>query len=93
MYIRYSTPLPLPLLETYPRIFNSSTPSLKSSKAHTALESSSRIASNIRTLEQSVRRLVSLEDREAISSGLKGMADEYVEGFDDDFSDSGDEDW
>jgi hypothetical protein len=89
----YETPQALPLLQTYPRIFSTHRSQQKSINLHTALQTTPVIAASIRHLEVSVRRLASLEEREALSNGLKGIADEYVEGWESGSDEGDDEDW
>jgi hypothetical protein len=48
---------------------------------HSALSTSSSVANQIRSIEQAVRRLVSLDEREALSNGLEVLAEEYDEGW------------
>ena len=48
---------------------------------YSALSTSSSVANQIRSIEQAVRRLVSLDEREALSNGLEVLAEEYDEGW------------
>lgn len=49
---------------------------------YSALSTSSSVANQVRSIEQVVRRLVSLDEREALSNGLGVLAEEYEEGWD-----------
>ena len=49
---------------------------------YSALSTSSSVANQVRSIEQVVRRLVSLDEREALSNGLETLAEEYEEGWD-----------
>lgn len=57
----------------------------------TGLTTSTAVADQIRSVEQFVRRLVGIEEREALSNGLQILAEEYDEGWDSG-SDSDDDD-
>lgn len=48
---------------------------------YSALSTSSSVANKIRSIEQAVRRLVGLDEREALSNGLEVLAEEYDEGW------------
>lgn len=47
-----------------------------------ALSTSTSVADRIRNIEQVVRRLVSLDEREALCNGLQSICEEYEEGWD-----------
>ena len=49
---------------------------------YSALSTSSSVANQVRYIEQAVRRLVSVDEREALSNGLEALAEEYEEGWD-----------
>lgn len=49
---------------------------------YSALSTSSSVANQIRSIEQAARRLVGLDEREALSNGLEALAEEYDEGWD-----------
>jgi len=49
---------------------------------HTGLTTSTVVADQIRALEQIVKRLVNIDDREALCNGLHVLAEEYDEGWD-----------
>ncbi|KAF2203076.1 mtDNA inheritance protein dml1 [Delitschia confertaspora ATCC 74209] len=83
---RYSAPLLFPVLDSFPSIFNVSssftTNHPKKLAVYAGLSTSTSVANQIRTLDQIVRRMVNLEERETLSNGLQGMAEEYDEGWD-----------
>jgi hypothetical protein len=88
----YTTSQAFPVLETYPRIF-AGVSSKKNLTVRTTLDTNSKIADSIRQMEQSVRRLVTLDERESLCNGLKTIAEEYVEGWESGSDDGDDEDW
>ncbi|KAF2461862.1 hypothetical protein BDY21DRAFT_329839 [Lineolata rhizophorae] len=47
----------------------------------TSLSTTSSIADRIRAAEAAVRKLVSVDEREALSNGLRTLAEEYEEGW------------
>ena len=49
---------------------------------HTGLTTSTAVAEQIRAVEQLVKRLVRIEEREALCNGLQVLAEEYDEGWD-----------
>ena len=77
----YSAPLLFPLLDSFPSIFNVAPSQSKKLAVYSALSTSSSVANQIRSIEQAVRRLVSLDEREALSNGLEVLAEEYDEGW------------
>jgi hypothetical protein len=54
----------------------------KSLAVYSGLSTTTAVADQVRTLEQLVRRIVSLDEREALCNGLQTIAEEYVEGWD-----------
>lgn len=77
----YQSSLLFPTLSSYPQIFRyEGTPRHLAVK--TALSTSSVVADQVRALEASARRLVALDEREALCDGLASMAEEYEEGWD-----------
>lgn len=58
---------------------------------HSALSTSTAVANQIRTMDEVVRRMIGLEERETLSNGLQVLAEEYEEGYDSG-SDSGHDD-
>jgi len=49
---------------------------------HSALTTSTAVAAQVRSLEQILRRVHGLDEREALCNGLQTMAEEYDEGWD-----------
>lgn len=49
---------------------------------HTGLSTSTAVAQQVRAVEQIVKRLVGVEEREALCNGLQVIAEEYDEGWD-----------
>lgn len=69
-----------PLLTSYPHIFRfEDRPDYLAVKA--TLSTSTAIADSIRDLERASRRMIGIEDREALCDGLVGIAEEYDEGW------------
>ncbi|KAF2084884.1 tubulin nucleotide-binding domain-like protein [Saccharata proteae CBS 121410] len=93
---RYHTPLLFPVLDSYPHIFNvtndANGSSPKALAVQASLSTSSAIATRLRYLGGVVPRLVSIEDRETLSNGLKTMAEEYEEGWESGLEDSDEDD-
>lgn len=83
----YQSRLLFPLLSSYPKIFRFRDRPEKLA-VKTALSTSTRVADQVRDLERSARRLVGLDEREALCDELTRIAEEYEEGW----SGSGDSD-
>jgi len=49
---------------------------------HAGLTTSTAVAGQIRTLEPIIKRMINIEEREALSNGLQVLAEEYDEGWD-----------
>ena len=49
---------------------------------HTGLTTSTKVAAEVRAVEQIVRRLGGIEEKEALCNGLQVIAEEYDEGWD-----------
>lgn len=49
---------------------------------HAGLTTSTAVARQIRTLEPIIKRMINIEEREALSNGLQVLAEEYDEGWD-----------
>ena len=78
----HQTGLLFPVLSSYPRIFQfDQRPEKLAIKA--VLSTSTGVAEQIRVLRDSTKRLVGVDEREAICDGLSTMAEEYEEGWDD----------
>ncbi|KAH6644632.1 protein DML1 [Boeremia exigua] len=89
---RYTTPLLFPLLDSYPSIFDVGSGHTENLAVHAGLTTSTAVAEQVRAIEQIVKRLVAVEEREALCNGLQVIAEEYDEGWDGDFTDSDDDD-
>ncbi|KAJ9638395.1 mtDNA inheritance, partitioning of the mitochondrial organelle [Coniosporium tulheliwenetii] len=80
---RYHTSLLFPVLDSFPGIFKvGDTAGSGSLAVRSALSTSTSVADRIRNIEQVVRRLVSLDEREALCNGLQSICEEYEEGWD-----------
>lgn len=77
-----------PVLDSYPSIFDAGFGHTEKLAVHAGLTTSTAVAEQVRTIEQIVKRLVSVEEREALCNGLQVIAEEYDEGWDGDFTDS-----
>jgi len=77
------TQLLFPLLASYPHVFRlEGRPEKLAIKAR--LSTSTAVADRIRSLETVARRMIGIDDREALCDGLVTMAEEYEEGWSDD---------
>ncbi|CZT19797.1 related to Protein DML1 [Ramularia collo-cygni] len=85
----HQTGLLFPLLSSYPTLFNFADRPQKLA-VQASLSTSTAIADQIRSVEGVARRMVSIDEREALCDGLAAMADEYEEGYSSD--DDSDED-
>lgn len=82
-FLRFATPLLFPLLDSFPKsIFDVGTGNATKLAVHTGLTTSTAVAEQIRAVEQLVKRLVGIEEREALCNGLQVLAEEYDEGWD-----------
>ncbi|KAJ4991781.1 misato Segment II myosin-like domain-containing protein [Stagonosporopsis vannaccii] len=88
----YAAPLLFPVLDSYPSIFDVGSGHAERLAVHAGLTTSTAVAEQVRTIEQIVKRLVSVEEREALCNGLQVIAEEYDEGWDGDFTDSDEDD-
>lgn len=84
--VRYHTTLGYPLLDSFPDIF--SLGFKNSIGVDTSLTTSTQISSRIRDLQKAVNRMVSLDEREALSNRLGEINEGYEEGWE---SGSGDD--
>lgn len=91
--LRYQTDLLFPMLSSFPKIFDIHTGEQNSIAIRAALSTTAGVSRRLDSLEQIVRRSIgiSVDERTTISEGLRGMAEEYVEGWDSDMG-SGDDD-
>jgi hypothetical protein len=89
---RYTSPLLFPLLDSYPRsMFDVGSGGATNLAVHAGLTTSTAVASQVRAVEQIVRRLVGIEEREALCDGLQVIAEEYDEGWDSGSDSDGDD--
>jgi hypothetical protein len=80
---RYTAPLLFPLLDSYPAsIFELGSGQATKLAVHAGLTTSTAVADQVRAVEQIVKRLVGIEEREALCNGLQVIAEEYDEGWD-----------
>ena len=77
---RYHSPLPFPILDTFPPIFQSF--STKSVAMRSTLSTSARVAERVKALRKVVLRIPGLAEREELSNGLGEIAEAYEEGWD-----------
>ncbi|PQE30648.1 hypothetical protein CJF32_00008971 [Rutstroemia sp. NJR-2017a WRK4] len=80
---RTQTPLPFPLLDSFPRIFTQSEQSAPLS-IMTSLSTDTAVASRVKSLQQIVNRAIGMEEREALSNSLGEIAEAYQEGWNSD---------
>jgi hypothetical protein len=82
-HLRYAAPLLFPLLDSFPRsMFDVGSGHTTKLAIHAGLTTSTAVANQIRAVEQIVKRIVGLEEREALCNGLQVLAEEYDEGWD-----------
>lgn len=79
----HQSTLLFPLLSSYPGIFRLPNNPRKLA-VNATLTTSTAIADRMRDVESVARRLVGVEEREALGDGLATMAEEYEEGWDSD---------
>lgn len=89
---RFNTPLLFPVLDSFPSIFIVGSGHAENLAVHSGLTTSTAVADQVRAIEQIVKRLVAVDEREALCNGLQVIAEEYDEGWDGDFTDSDDDD-
>jgi len=78
------TPVPFPLLDSFPHIF-SHTPASTSSESitvRTSLSTDSTVALRIKNIRRFVTRSIGIDERENLSNTLGAMAEAYEEGWD-----------
>lgn len=89
----YQTPLPFPILSSFPPIFQSANANSPSALAvHAEISTCTSIAWHIRAVERTARRLISTDEREVICNGLQELAEEYEEGWEIDVDPDDDDD-
>lgn len=79
---RFQASLLFPLLDSFPAIFDVGEGNASTVAVYTALTTSTAVAEQVRSLEQMVRRIHSLDERESLCNGLQTIAEEYDEGWD-----------
>ncbi|POS88016.1 hypothetical protein EPUL_001245 [Erysiphe pulchra] len=80
-FFRKIVPLPFPLLDSFPQIFDQSgTPS--SVTVRTSLTVDSTIASRLKAIKHIASRALAIDEREALSNSLGELAEAYEEGWD-----------
>ncbi|KAF2104238.1 protein DML1 [Rhizodiscina lignyota] len=81
--IRHQSSLLFPLLSSFPRIFDVDTAGMDTLAMRAALSTSSAVSKRLQNLEQIVLRSpgVNVDDRNGIGEALRGMAEEYTEGW------------
>lgn len=90
---RHQSSLLFPLLSSFPHIFDINTGGKDRLAIRAALTTSTAIAQRLQYLEQIVRRLasVNIDDRSGLGEALRGMTEEYTEGWDSDLSSDDDD--
>ncbi|KAI9687658.1 MAG: mtDNA inheritance, partitioning of the mitochondrial organelle [Bogoriella megaspora] len=80
---RYQTTQLFPQLSSFPNIYSSlsATATPSSLAVRTSLSTSSAVADRIRAISGAVRRMVAIDEREAIYNGLEELCEEYTEGW------------
>jgi hypothetical protein len=82
-FLRHTAPLLFPILDSYPAsIFDVGSGNTTKLAVHAGLTTSTAVANQVRAVEQLVKRLVGIEEREALCNGLQVIAEEYDEGYD-----------
>lgn len=89
--LRYIAPLLFPVLDSFPSIFDVGSGHTEKLAVYTGLTTSTAVAEQVRAIEQIVKRLIAVDEREALCNGLQVIAEEYDEGWDGDFTDSDDD--
>jgi len=74
------TPMFFPLLDSFPHIFASTSPT--SLSVNTSLSTDTTVALRFKNLQRVVARAVGIDEREALSNSLGEMAEAYEEGWD-----------
>lgn len=80
---RFAAPLLFPLLDSFPRsMLDVGSGHSTKLAVHTGLTTSTTVADQIRAVEQIVKRMGGIEEKEALCNGLQVLAEEYDEGWD-----------
>lgn len=77
-----TTPLPFPLLDSFPHIFARASSSSSSLGVSTSLTTDTTVALRIKNLQHVVSRAISFDEREALSNTLGELTEAYEEGWD-----------
>lgn len=80
-----------PVLDSFPSIFDMGSRHTEKLAVHAGLTTSTAVAEQVRAIEEIVKRLVAVDEREALCNGLQVIAEEYDEGWDGGFTDSDDD--
>nr|POF23935.1 protein dml1 [Quercus suber] len=86
----YQTTLLFPALSSYPPIFRFPG-DMDHFAVRASLSTSTAVANGVRDLEMLARRMMEIDEREALCDGLATMAEEYEEGWNDDENSNEDE--
>lgn len=87
---RYYTPLEYPFLDSFPNILSQLSSPSQAVVIHSSLSTSTRISSRLRGLQNLVRKMVPVEERETLYNGLGDLREAYEgwpEGSDDEIDD------
>ncbi|KAI4255621.1 MAG: hypothetical protein L6R42_006637 [Xanthoria sp. 1 TBL-2021] len=87
---RYFSPLPYPLLDSFPEILVGSASSSPAAAIHGSLSTTSHMSKRTKGLQNMVSRMVDVVEREALSNGLGEIAEAYEEGWDSGSNDDSD---
>ncbi|KAF2011099.1 tubulin nucleotide-binding domain-like protein [Aaosphaeria arxii CBS 175.79] len=78
----YNAPLLFPVLDSYPAIFNVGKGHTQKLAVHAGLTTSTAVAEQVRTVEQLMRRMHGIQEREDLCNRLQIIAEQYDEGWD-----------
>lgn len=78
---KYNSPLPYPLLNSFPSILSESAYTSNAAVIQTSLSTTTRISKRAKELQNIVSRMTNVIDREALSNRLSEIAEEYEEGW------------
>jgi len=77
----HQTDLVLPILDSFPGIFDFGRGNVKEVAVQASLSTNSGVAKRVRALERATRSLFGVEEREVLCDGLIGVAEEYEDGW------------
>lgn len=80
--IRYHTPLEFPLLDSFPSIVSRVSGPSNTVAIHSSLSTGTKISYRIKSLQELVGKIVSVEECENFSNGLDNLREAYEEGWD-----------